>query len=261
VVSSIMLLLASPLIVLTMLLIKLDSKGPVFFKQDRVGRDGKVFTLWKFRSMCADAEKETGPIWSEPGDKRVTRVGKFLRRTRIDEIPQFWNVIRGDMSVIGPRPERPEFAQEFVEKVPGYAQRLKVRPGITGLAQVYCDYLTSVYHKLRYDWIYINRMSFWQEARHYFPRQPAEGGWVVLRDPEGRSPNISLNRVQEKPTGRNRLHLDLYTDDREGEVARLLRIGATRHPQTYEPDEDFRVLVDPDGNLFCVVQIKCATCR
>ena len=91
--------------------------------------------------------------------------GRFLRKTRLDEIPQFWNVLRGDMSVVGPRPERPEFAREFSTQIPGYLQRLRVRPGITGLAQVYGDYLTSVYHKLRYDWIYINRRSLWQELR------------------------------------------------------------------------------------------------
>jgi len=96
--------------------------------------------------------------------------------------------------------------------------------------------------------------AFWQEALHYVPRNPAKGGWVVLRDPEGRNPNISLNQVPEKRSGRNRLHLDLYTDNREGEVKRLLRIGAKRHPQTYTHDDDFLVLEDPDGNLFCVVQ-------
>jgi len=97
-------------------------------------------------------------------------------------------------------------------------------------------------------------LAFWQEALHYVPREPAKDGWVVLRDPEGRSPNLSLNQDPEKRLGRNRLHLDLYTDNREDEVKRLLKIGATRHPQMYEPDDDFLVLEDPDGNLFCVVQ-------
>jgi len=97
-------------------------------------------------------------------------------------------------------------------------------------------------------------LAFWQEVLHYVPREPAKDGWVILRDPEGRSPNISLNQVSEKRRGRNRLHLDLYTDNREEEVKRLLKIGATRHPQEYEPDDDFVVLEDPDGNLFCVVQ-------
>jgi catechol 2,3-dioxygenase-like lactoylglutathione lyase family enzyme len=97
-------------------------------------------------------------------------------------------------------------------------------------------------------------LAFWQDALHYVPRDPAKGGWVVLRDPEGRSPNISLNQVPTKRRGRNRLHLDLYTDKRETEVNRLLKIGAKRHRQKYKPDDDFRVLEDPDGNLFCIVQ-------
>lgn len=97
-------------------------------------------------------------------------------------------------------------------------------------------------------------LAFWQEALHYVPREPAKGGWVVLRDPEGKSPGISLNQIPKKRPGRNRLHLDLYTDNRESEVNRLLKIGAKRHPQTYDPEDDFRVLEDPDGNLFCVVQ-------
>jgi len=98
-------------------------------------------------------------------------------------------------------------------------------------------------------------LAFWQEALHYVPRRPARGGWVVLCDPKERGPNISLNQVSTKRRGRNRLHLDLYTDNREAEVNRLLKIGAKRHRQTYDPEDDFRVLEDPDGNLFCVVQI------
>ena len=96
-------------------------------------------------------------------------------------------------------------------------------------------------------------LAFWQEALHYVLREPATSGWVVLRDPEGRNPNVSLNEVRKRLMGRNWLHLDLYTHDREGEVERLLKVGATRHRQTYEPDDDFTVLEDPDGNLFCVV--------
>lgn len=97
-------------------------------------------------------------------------------------------------------------------------------------------------------------LAFWQEALHYVPRDPAKGGWVVLRDPERRNPNVSLNNIPKKRVGRNRLHLDLYTSNREGEVKRLLKLGAKRHRQTYDPDDDFIVLEDPDGNLFCVVQ-------
>jgi len=97
-------------------------------------------------------------------------------------------------------------------------------------------------------------LAFWQEALRYVPIKPAKDGWVILHDPKGRNPNISLNQVHEKRSGRNRLHLDLYADNREYEVKRLLKIGAARHPQKYDPDDDFRVLEDPDGNLFCVVQ-------
>ena len=99
-------------------------------------------------------------------------------------------------------------------------------------------------------------LAFWQEALHYIPREPARDGWVVLRDPAGRNVNVSLNQVSEKLMGRNWLHFDLYTNDQQGEVERLLKIGATRHPQTYEPDDDFLVLEDPDGNLFCVVDVS-----
>ncbi|MHC5034606.1 MAG: sugar transferase [Planctomycetota bacterium] len=161
--SLVMLLLCAPLTALAAAAIKLTSRGLVFFCQERVGQGGRVFRVYKLRTMVMDAERWTGPVLAHEYDQRVTRVGRFLRQTRIDEIPQFWNVLRGDMSVVGPRPERPEFAREFAVRITGYLERLKVRPGITGLGQVYGDYLTSVYHKLRYDWIYVHRMSFWQD--------------------------------------------------------------------------------------------------
>ncbi len=160
-----MLVVTAPLLLLAAAAIKVTSRGPVFFRQERVGSGGRLFCIHKLRSMIIDAERSTGPVLAHEYDERITPVGRLLRKTRLDEIPQFWNVLRGDMSVIGPRPERPEFAQEFADRIPGYVQRLRVRPGITGLAQVYGDYLTSVYHKLRYDWIYIHRMSIWQELR------------------------------------------------------------------------------------------------
>jgi exopolysaccharide biosynthesis polyprenyl glycosylphosphotransferase len=163
--SAVILFATLPLLALLAAAIKLTSRGPFLFCQERVGRHGRVFRMYKLRTMVLDAERFTGPVLAHEYDERITPVGRFLRKTRLDELPQFWNVIRGDMSIVGPRPERPEFADEFAERIPGYRQRLNVRPGITGLAQVYGDYLTSVYHKLRYDWIYINRLSIWQELR------------------------------------------------------------------------------------------------
>jgi lipopolysaccharide/colanic/teichoic acid biosynthesis glycosyltransferase len=132
----------------------------VLYHQQRVGQHGRIFTLHKFRSMWADAEKATGPVWaSKEGDTRVTSVGRFLRRSRLDELPQLWNVLRGDMSLVGPRPERPEFTREFTKTVPGWALRHAIRPGLTGLAQVSGEYSTEPEIKLRYDLAYLNNWS------------------------------------------------------------------------------------------------------
>jgi sugar transferase (PEP-CTERM system associated) len=154
--------LASPAMLGAALAIKLTSPGPVFYSQRRVGKDGKTFVIVKFRSMRADAEAATGAVWSSAGDPRVTGVGRFLRRTRLDEVPQLWNVLKGDMSFVGPRPERPEFVEALTKQIPFYGQRHVVRPGLTGWAQVRHSYGSTVedaLQKLQYDLFYIKHLS------------------------------------------------------------------------------------------------------
>ncbi|HFE52124.1 MAG TPA: undecaprenyl-phosphate glucose phosphotransferase [Bacteroidetes bacterium] len=161
-VSSTGLIAGLPLWILVALAIKIDSRGPVLFKQKRVGKDGRVFTIYKFRSMVVGAEKMTGPKWADENDPRVTRVGRVLRKLRIDEFPQLINVLAGEMSLVGPRPERPYFVKRLKHQIPLYTRRLKVKPGITGWAQVKGDYDTSiedVRRKLEYDLFYIENMS------------------------------------------------------------------------------------------------------
>ena len=125
------LILSIPLALGTMIAIRLDSKGPVIYRQERVGQSGKIFVIYKFRSMVESAESESGPVWSQQGDPRVTRVGDFLRKSRLDEIPQMWNVLKGDMSFVGPRPERPHFVKQLRGELPFYDERHNVKPGIT----------------------------------------------------------------------------------------------------------------------------------
>ncbi len=161
-VSFTILIITLPVSLITAIVIKLDSKGPVFFGQERSGVNGSSFRMIKFRSMFEDAEKHTGPVWSQKNDPRVTRVGKVMRRLRIDEIPQMYNVLKGKMSLVGPRPERPFFVEKLSEEIPYYKRRLKVRPGITGWAQVkhkYDENIEDVKVKLRYDLFYIENMS------------------------------------------------------------------------------------------------------
>ncbi len=157
-----MLIVFSPLIFITAVLIKIDSKGPVFFSQERVGEKGKIYEMRKFRSMIYDAEIECGPVWAKSDDDRITRVGKLIRRLRIDEIPQMYNVLKGEMSFVGPRPERKHFVKQLEELIPYYAIRYTVKPGITGWAQVCYGYGASVedaIEKLNYDLFYIKNMT------------------------------------------------------------------------------------------------------
>jgi exopolysaccharide biosynthesis polyprenyl glycosylphosphotransferase len=161
-ISLLLLLITSPILIIAALAIKIDSEGPVLFKQERLGQNGKPFKVLKFRSMIKDAEKYTGPVWSQKDDPRVTRLGKFVRKARIDEIPQMVNVLKGEMSLVGPRPEREFFVEKLSKEIPYYKRRLKVRPGVTGWAQIkhkYDESIEDVKIKLRYDLFYIENMS------------------------------------------------------------------------------------------------------
>jgi len=144
------------------LAIRLETKGPIFFSQERVGENRKIFNLFKFRSMKADAEESSGPVWATDDDPRITRVGKIIRKLRIDELPQMWNVLKGEMSFVGPRPEREFFVKELEKKIPYYRERFTVKPGITGYAQILYPYGASekdALEKLKYDLYYIKNIS------------------------------------------------------------------------------------------------------
>ncbi len=157
-ISLTLLIFLFPLFVVVAIAIKLETPGPIFYSQQRLGKDGRIFAVHKFRSMYQDAEKRSGPVWASKNDPRITKVGRILRKTRIDELPQLMNVLKGDMSFIGPRPERPFFANQFKKQIPFYMARLKTKPGITGLAQVtvgYDETIEDVKEKIKKDIEYI----------------------------------------------------------------------------------------------------------
>ncbi len=163
-----LLVLTAPLLLFAAVLVKLTSRGPVLYSQVRLGLHSRPFTLYKVRTMTHQCESFTGVQWSTPGDPRVTPVGRFLRRTHLDELPQLWNVIRGEMSLVGPRPERPEFFPQLEQVIPRYRDRLLVRPGVTGLAQVQLPPdtdLASVAVKLAFDLYYVRRVGGWLDIR------------------------------------------------------------------------------------------------
>jgi exopolysaccharide biosynthesis polyprenyl glycosylphosphotransferase len=163
-----MVLLTLPMMLLTALAIKEDSPGPILYRQSRIGAFGKTFTVFKFRSMTVDAEAGGKPRWAQKGDIRVTRVGRFIRATRIDELPQLWNILRGEMTLVGPRPERPHFVEQLSRAIPFYDERSYVKPGLTGWAQVNYPYGASVEdarEKLSYDLYYVKHRSIWLDMR------------------------------------------------------------------------------------------------
>ena len=159
-------ILSLPIVLLTAVLIKLESHGPVFYKQERIGKNGRTFVLTKFRSMRVDAEQD-GPVWASKRDSRTTRVGRVIRKVRIDEIPQFWNILKGEMSFVGPRPERPHFVAQLAEEIPFYEQRHLIAPGLTGWAQIKYPYGASIEdarQKLQYDLFYIKNQGLILDA-------------------------------------------------------------------------------------------------
>ena len=179
IIASTGILICLPLWPLIGLIIKLDSKGPIFYFQSRSGRRGQLFNIIKFRSMIYEAELETGPVWSNQKDSRITRFGKILRRLHIDETPQLINILKGDMSIVGPRPERPFFVEKLRETYPFYSRRLKIRPGVTGWAQINQPFDTNikdVHQKLKYDFYYIENLSFKLDIHILFRTV-----WVILR--------------------------------------------------------------------------------
>lgn len=181
--SGVGLVLSSPVWALLALTIKLEDGGPVFFSQERAGEGGRAFRAWKFRSMIPDAEKHVGAIQATEGDPRVTRIGRIMRATAMDELPQLWNIFVGDMSFVGPRALRPGEIEvlgngrlEALEEVPGYSERARVRPGLTGIAQIYAPRDVPRRHKFKYDRLYVARQSFWLDVRLI-----ATSFWITFR--------------------------------------------------------------------------------
>ena len=172
-VTAVLLTITLPVIILVSAVVRLSSPGPVIYRQERVGLGGKVFTLYKFRTMVDHAEEESGPVFATEDDDRVTPVGRFLRVTRLDELPQLFNVLKGDLSFVGPRPERPYFVDQFTREIPEYALRHLVKPGITGLAQVAGYYSSETKDKLRYDLYYISDHSLLLDLKIILSTIPA----------------------------------------------------------------------------------------
>ena len=162
------LFILSPIIIFAAILIKLNSPGPIVYRQNRMGKDGRIFRIYKLRTMNQDAEKRTGAVWAKEDDPRITSVGRMLRKTHVDELLQFLNVLKGDMSIVGPRPERPELVRDLKAAICDYEKRLQVKPGITGMAQVWHKYdetIRDVRKKIKYDLLYIRKMCLLVDLR------------------------------------------------------------------------------------------------
>ena len=209
-IAIILMVLTAPLVIMAMFLVRLTSKGWPIYSQERLGIGGRSFTIYKIRTMYSDCERLSGPRWSTPGDPRVTPIGRFLRSTHIDELPQLFNIMRGEMSLVGPRPERPMIARQLERALPTYGQRLSVRPGVTGLAQVLLPPdtdLESVRRKLACDLHYIDRATLWLDIRLIaatalgIVRVPLAFTSRVLGIPCGEiGKNVALDRSDEMDT-------------------------------------------------------------
>jgi len=172
VVAAMLMVVTFPLIMILAVAVKLSSAGPAFYGQTRLGKNGRTYRMYKLRTMVHNAEKHTGPVWAARGDSRITAVGKILRDTHLDELPQLWNVLRGEMALVGPRPERPEIAARITSRIPQFRDRLQVRPGVTGLAQMLLPAddptdaeLAGLRKKLSHDLYYIDQLSAWLDVR------------------------------------------------------------------------------------------------
>lgn len=201
--SAIALIPAAPIMLLVALAIKIEDGGPVFYKQERITLNDKPFYVTKFRSMIVDAEKYTGAVLAADNDPRITKVGKFIRATRLDELPQLLNILKGDMSVVGPRPERMSFIQEFCKEIPEFAYRTKVKAGLTGYAQIYGKYNTCPYDKLRMDLMYIEHYSLQMDiklilmtVRIIFSKESTEG--IDVAEENQKKVDAMLDQLQDK---------------------------------------------------------------
>ncbi|MED0676156.1 sugar transferase [Aneurinibacillus thermoaerophilus] len=192
VVSAVLIVLLSPIMLVLFILVPLTSKGPAIFKQERIGRNGKEYMIYKFRSMVHNAEQKTGPTLATDDDPRITPLGKFIRATRLDEIPQLFNVLKGDMSLVGPRPERAFFINQFKENLPDYTYRMSVKPGITGLAQVMAKYSTTVEDKLRFDLMYVRNYSLALDIKILFQTLRVVFQWELSSGVKRRTENMEV---------------------------------------------------------------------